>query len=357
MPRLPKDMIKKGDRFYLRVRQMKGGVRHETTVPLGAHYDVARAKYDRELRKRTEWRGQPTVGDFAERWLADYVAPMRTGKGPGLARQRLRDFVLPVLGTKLVAEVTEADLMTLRAQIEKSGRSVMTNRHVLSDVRCLFRFAVAARVIDRTPFAGHVLPRIQEEIPEPLSDVELARVIQVCPKHRVPLVGLALWTGLRYSELRGLLWECVFVDEAEPHVMIVRSGHAEWTKSHRARRVPLLERAVELLRDAPRTSPYVFTGRFRSMIEPGTSGATRAIAEKVPGFTFHRLRHTFASRFVRAGGNLRVLQRILGHASIKTTERYVRLFDSDVAREMRGLPEDWLIRKVGEERGRIGGSE
>jgi integrase len=356
MSRLPKDMIRKGSCYYLRLRQMKGGVRHETTVPLGNQFDLARTRYDRERRIREEWRDQPTVAEFSERWLKDYVGPMRTGKGPALAKQRMRDFVLPLIGKQLIPEVSEADLMALRAHLDRSGKAVLTVRHILSDVRCLFRFAVAARLIDRTPFAGRVLPRIQEEIPEPLSDIELGRVLQECPKRHGPLIGLALWTGLRYSELRGLRWDCVFPDDAEPHALIVRSGHAEWTKSHRARRVPLLEEAVGFLRAAPRSSEFVFTGRFRGMIEPGTSGASRAIAVKVPGFHFHRLRHTFASRFVRAGGNLRVLQRILGHASIKTTERYVRLFDADVSREMRALPANWLHHKVGEDWGKIGGS-
>ena len=52
--------------------------------------------------------------------------------------------------------------------------------------------------------------------------------------------------------------------------------------------------------------------------------------------TTHVLRHSFATDFLRCGGNVRTLQIILGHASLATTERYLHITDSDVAKAMRG---------------------
>jgi len=356
-------MIRKRGSFFLRVRRTVEGRRVETTVPLGSNEHLARAEYRRRQRREEDWRGAPTVKAFTEVWIRDYITPMRTGKGPALARQRLRDYVTPHIGSLLVPEVTEANLMQLRAKIETSRLAPLSVRHILSDVRCLFRFACAARLIDRSPFAGRSLPRVQEEIPDPLSDIELARVLQVCPENFQGLVRLAVWTGLRYSELRGLRWDCITLDGEEPNMLVVRSGHADWTKSRRARRVPLLPEGIRAIERTARSSDWVFTGRRGQMIGSTTAAVNRAIAngprkdECVPGFHFHRLRHTFASRFIRAGGSMRVLQRILGHASIKTTERYVRLFDAEVSREMRSLPTGWLSGKgPGEQRGNNGGT-
>jgi integrase len=362
-------MIKKHNSYYSRIRETKGGRRGESTVALGGDYGLALAKHRQLERRREEWRGQPTVRDFSKIWLADYVRSMRTGKGPALAAQRLNDYVLPVLGDMAVPEVTEAHGMKLRAMLERPHKRALPNgkvietelsslsvRHVLSDARCLFGFAIAARLIDRNPIVGRVFPRIQEEIPDPLSDIELGRVLQVVPEQYELLVGLALWTGLRYSELRGLAWERIEL-AGDPHLLVVRSGHAEWTKSRRARRVPALPEAVRILEHAPRTSPWVFTGRFGEMISEKPGPFNRVIAEDVPGYHFHRLRHTFASRFIRAGGQLPILQRILGHSSIRTTERYVRLFDSEVSAQTRALPAGWMPDIVlGEGRGKIGGS-
>lgn len=157
MSQLPRGVIQKGGRFYLRIRKTVDGPKTETTEPLGANEVIARAAGRRRRRQHQEWKDQPTVCDFGERWLLEYVTPMRTNKGPALARQRLSDYVLPVLGNLFVAEVTEAHGMALRASLERPRRrtlrsgdsvetflSTMSVRHVLSDARCPFSFAIAA---------------------------------------------------------------------------------------------------------------------------------------------------------------------------------------------------------------------
>lgn len=357
MSKLPKGMVKKGHCYYLRIRETKEGRETERTIALGNDFQLARVAYERQRRRQEEWRGQPTVEVFVPRWIADYITPMRSGKGPGLAEQRMRDYTLPVIGHLLVPEVTEADLMRLRAALDRTALSTLSVRHVLSDVRCMFRFAQAAALIARSPFSSRILPKAQEEVPDPLSDVELKRTLEVCPALHQSLVRLALWTGLRFSELRGLRWDQVELEGMDPHLLVVRSGHAEVTKSRKARRIPLMAEAYEFLRWAPRRSDWVFTGRFGAMIESAPSSINRAIQAQVPGFHFHRLRHTFACRCLGAGMSLAVLQRLLGHSSIRMTERYARLFDPEVAAGFRALPAGWMpVAAPGEETGKTRGS-
>jgi integrase len=358
MSKLPKGMVKKGHRYYLRIREVKEGRKTERTIALGNDLPLARVQYMRLRRRQEDWRGQPTVEEFSKRWITDYVTPMRPGKkGPRLAEQRLRDYVLPVIGSMVVGQVTEADFMTVRARLEKTELAPLTVRHILSDGGCLFRFAVAAGLIARSPFTSRVLPRIQEEIPEPLSDDELDKAIENCPPQHLPLLRLALWTGQRYSELRGLMWSQVELEGEEPHLLIVRSGHAAVTKSRRPRRIPLGAEAVLLLRWLPHRSDWVFTGRFGGMVGPDPSAVSNPIKAKLPAFHFHRLRHTFACRCLQAGMSLAVLQRLLGHSTIRMTERYARLFDPEVTRGFRAMAEGWMpMNHSGEERGKERGS-
>jgi integrase len=84
-----------------------------------------------------------------------------------------------------------------------------------------------------------------------------------------------------------------------------------------------------------RFSPYVITYRGRRVktINTGFKNA-REDADLGKDVTFHTLRHTFCTRFGHAGGNIRDLQALAGHADIKTTERYYH--ESDGAARVLG---------------------
>ena len=57
----------------------------------------------------------------------------------------------------------------------------------------------------------------------------------------------------------------------------------------------------------------------------------------IEGFHVHQMRHTFACQWLERGGSLAALQQVLGHASITTTQRYAKLSDEAVMREVRRL--------------------
>ena len=133
---------------------------------------------------------------------------------------------------------------------------------------------------------------------------------------RIPEFDLALNTGLRLSEQYGLLWENVSI--ARRTLTILRS------KNGTIRHVPLNQRAVkalETLRKHYPTSDLVCGGAKepRRWFEPVLREA------KVANFSWHCLRHTFASRLVMAGVDIRTVQELLGHKTIGMTVRYSHL--------------------------------
>lgn len=363
MPKLPKGMVKKGNAYYLRVRKCVDGVRSETTVALGSDLEQARIDYRRMRRREEESVGQPTLEAFARRWVKEYCGAMRNPKGQKLATQRMEHFVLPAWGKRLLPELTTADIIGLKATLLRCGRSTMTVRHILADVSCLLNFAVSAQLLDRSPFTRQCWPRVQQEIPDPLSEVELLRVLEIVrdkPRLRA-MVQVGLLTGLRYSEIRGLMWSRVELEGDSPYVLVTRSGHAEHTKSKKPRRVRLLPEAREMIREQPRRSQWVFTGIRGQQIGTDSGWINAPIAREVKGFHFHRLRHTFASRLLAVPGiDIKLIQLLLGHSTVTTTERYARLFDGYVDRALDALPASWMptafepTRVVGEEGGRSG---
>jgi integrase len=144
--------------------------------------------------------------------------------------------------------------------------------------------------------------------------------------HLRPITILALNTGLRRGELFGLQWRDVDLGAQR---LTVRGAAA---KTGLTRHVPLNTEAIETLRgwrtcSTPNTEDaYVFPGPDGNrMTTLKTSWAKVSKAAQLSDFTFHDLRHTFASKLVQLGVDLNTVRELLGHSDIKMTLRYAHL--------------------------------
>ena len=271
-----------------------------------------------------------SVESAALTWLNFYVAAARNAKGQALATKRvfqyLGEFFQNRMGGLELRDVTGDHVRQYRFWLEEECRlKPYTVTHVLSDLRCLLRWSVSQGLLARSPFPARVMPRIPEQPPRGLSDLECSMLASVGGSGGFVL-RLLLGTGLRWAEacrvtrddLRGQLLEI-------------------WnTKSGRVRRVPLSPGLLEEVRG--RVGPL-------NPFAPGSPGSFSRTVRRVTGiadFHVHRCRHTFAMRWLAAGGNLAVLQHILGHRDLSTTMRYARVTDELITREAerveRGMP-------------------
>jgi integrase len=131
---------------------------------------------------------------------------------------------------------------------------------------------------------------------------------------------LALGTGLRWAELTR-----TNASDVERDFLVVHR-----TKSGKVRRVPLTpELLSEVRRHLGRLVPFA----ERS---PGSFSRTVRHMTGIERFHVHQMRHTFACQALERGANLAAVQQALGHASIETTQRYARLTDDIVRREIVG---------------------
>jgi integrase len=117
----------------------------------------------------------------------------------------------------------------------------------------------------------------------------------------------------------------------------------------RRRHLPLSEMLHSCLRALPAggLEDPVFLWRGAAMHDIRSSfESARARAGLGSDVTFHTLRHTFGSWYVMNGGSLRVLQKLMGHRSIKTTERYSHLSPEHILASVRfiGPPRPWPAR-------------
>lgn len=140
----------------------------------------------------------------------------------------------------------------------------------------------------------------------------------------LPSFYIALNTGMRQGEQFSLMWDEVDFDR--------RKVYLDKTKNGSSREVPLNQSALaafaELKERRRKDVPWVFLSKRyggQRLIDP-TQWFPLAVANAgISKFTWHCLRHTFCSRLVMAGVNLKVVQELAGHKSITMTARYAHL--------------------------------
>ena len=214
-----------------------------------------------------------------------------------------------------------------------SGESIYLE---IAALRAFFRFCERERLLPANPAEHLSLPRRWQRMPKALSDEEIARQLQP-PPNPTPadlcdqaVLELAYASGLRLAELRHLRLEQLHLEAG--FVTVIGKGNKE-------RVVPVGRPAVEALRRyleagrpqlvRPRSPGVVFLTRRGTPFAHVTlwlrikQRARRAgIARNV---TPHMLRHSFATHLLEHGADLRVIQELLGHANLGTTEVYTHV--------------------------------
>ena len=160
-----------------------------------------------------------------------------------------------------------------------------------------------------------------------LSDAEEVRlriaIMRRFPEF-LPHLLLSVHTGMRMSEQYGLRWNQVNFER--------RQIHLHQTKNGDPRTLPLNAVAVEALerlrgRGKPRGTEPVFPSARKGDALQGSRGwfSTALEEAKVAGYSWHCNRHTFASRLVMAGVDLRTVAELLGHRTLQMVMRYSHL--------------------------------
>ena len=180
------------------------------------------------------------------------------------------------------------------------------------------------------------------------EETKLRAVIEANYPAELPAFNLALHTGMRMSEQYGLHWDCVDLERRQITIPISKNGGIRY--------IPLDDTAVAaLLRLRARST---VTGRVMVSAESG-HGYLAGHVLKTPrewfdaacrkagitDFTWHCLRHTFASRLVMDGVGLGDVQKLMGHKTIAMTCRYVHLAPQHLLDAVRRL-DGWGLKRT-----------
>jgi site-specific recombinase XerD len=189
-----------------------------------------------------------------------------------------------------------------------------------ASLRSYYRWAVEAGRVEIDPTAKtrpiKMPPRSVKEAPK---EALLEALERVSARDRLAIM-LAAYAGLRRAEIANL-----HADQIGDRMLTVTG------KGSKTRRVPIHPLLEEPLREIQLRGGYAFPNVDGGPITPDAMG--RRIARALPGrWSAHSLRHYFAGNVYRASHDIRAVQKLLGHASISTTEIYTHVDDSELER-------------------------
>ena len=206
----------------------------------------------------------------------------------------------------------------------------------IAALRAFFRFAENEKFLPANVAENLSLPRRWKRLPKALSNQEIERLLSpetpetpqsLCDK---AILELAYASGLRLSELRNLRLEQLHLESG--FINVIGKGNKERVVPVGRKAVEALNRYIEAGRPKlvkPRSPANVFLTKrgspfasvtlwLRIKRRVGRAGVERNV-------TPHMLRHSFATHLLEHGADLRVIQELLGHASIGTTEVYTHV--------------------------------
>lgn len=289
------------------------------------------------MRRLSDSASDITLPDAVSTFLAYCKSKNLSGRTVEYYNQRLRSFMRFVADTcseEMPLESVDSALIREFLARECERNSPTTANHSLTSIKAFYAYAERESLVEANPAIRLEKQKTKQTVIETFSQDEIAALLATCRKDWYgvrdrAIIVLLLDCGLRVSELPGIKLEDI--DMADQTIKVLGKGNKE-------RRVPFGQGARQALsmwlaKRGKLSSPYlvvnhygepVLRWRIRDMIyDRGKKAGIKGVR-----CSPHTLRHTCAISYLRAGGDVFSLQRLLGHSSLEMTRRYCSTLSS-----------------------------
>ncbi|MBD66494.1 MAG: hypothetical protein CME62_14880 [Halobacteriovoraceae bacterium] len=276
-----------------------------------------------------------TFSQFVSYWFEMEVQGRKAQKTELCYRSDLKNYILPLIGHIKLKHLQYTHAKQIESFVISTNKANRTVNKVMMVAKTIMNDAVKYGYILKSPFKGY--PELKED-PRPINYWNKSEIYQFLEANKndfyIDVYKVALNTGLRLGEICGLCWDRVDLESQTITVSrtLTRNGLKNTTKTHRARHLPMnnVVRDIMKKRFKSKISKFVFNNPDGKHIpydhfsqRDFRLAQKRADLQKT--IRFHDLRHTYASHFVMNGGDIFVLQKLLGHSDMNTTMIYAHL--------------------------------
>jgi integrase len=263
-------------------------------------------------------------------FIKTYIETARSGMAAKTIRQdnlSLRLLADVIGATTQMRAITQAKIEQFKnACIIRKVKPRSVNSY-LRHIKAALSHALDNGIIDKKPKikmvpAGEALPRV-------LTPKQVKKILKMAKETDIDFwryLTFCLWTGARRSEVLNMSWQAISIQNRTCKIV---------GKGNRERIVPLLPPLIKILKPIkkdvgqvfPQEHPDTYTHKFRRLV----------IASGITGHHLHDIRHTAATYMLKSGIPLPVVQQILGHSQISTTQIYATVLDEMKQTEMMKL--------------------
>lgn len=250
-------------------------------------------------------------------------------------------------GFKRLDQITAKEVEAYKAQRRKAVSGAKVNRE-LALLKHLFNIEIGKGRVSQNPVKGlKFFPESLKREDKVFSSVQVEALFAASKPHLRPILAAAFFTGVRKGDALALRPEDLDFERHVVRITMQKTAEPIEIPMH-----PILENVLRgVLAGRDPSDPYVFMSTRRSRktgerthfvdIKNAFRGALKNAGLDGQGLTFHSIRHTFASTLYRSGVPLLTVSKLLGHRSVKTTERYLGVRLEEKRQAVAVLSEAW----------------